>query len=452
MKSVSIPLKITTACLVFCLLAAGAWIAQQENTGLTADSSLESLAGALAAKGATGGATAALGAEEARKELQSESEWVASGDALMQKARETADGAYYGHAERAYRKALALNPKTAAAAAGMAWVCGCRHEFEKSAEWARNAVAMDPRNQAAYGLLGDAAVETGNYEAAFDYYQKMLDIRPDISSYSRGAHLLLLTGDIRKAAWLMAKAVEAGSPHAENTVWCRAQLALMLFNNGNLRAAEQTLKAALQRTPDNYNALSAMGRVQAGKKDYPSAIAYYRKAVATAPQIESMAALGDLYALTGKKRDAEEQYATVEAIHRLNRANGMKGDLQIARFYADHDRNLPEALALAEKEYRVRKNVYAADTLAWCYFKNGRYAEAREMIRKALSKGTPEPVFLFHAGMIHAKLGDRSAAQQSLYKALSLNPNFSPVFASRATDLLKELGLRPPSPKQANSG
>ena len=46
-----------------------------------------------------------------------------------------------------------------------------------------------PTARRAYGLLGDAAVEMGDYEAAFKHYQKMLDIRPDLSSYSRGAHL-----------------------------------------------------------------------------------------------------------------------------------------------------------------------------------------------------------------------------------------------------------------------
>src|SRR6516225_10804752 len=123
----------------------------------------------------------------------------------MQKARETADADYYRHAERAYRKALALNPKNLDATTGLAWVYGGRHEFELSIQSAEKAVALDPNSSLAYGLLGDAAVELGDYDAAFEHYQKMLDLRPDISSYSRGAHLLYLTGDLRKARWLMQK-------------------------------------------------------------------------------------------------------------------------------------------------------------------------------------------------------------------------------------------------------
>jgi tetratricopeptide (TPR) repeat protein len=160
-----------------------------------------------------------------------------------------------------------------------------------------------------------------------------------------------------------------------------------------------------------------------------------------------LVALGDLYRLTGAAAEADRQYALVEAVQRLNKANGVRGDAQIAQFYADHDRNLPEALRMAEEEYKTRKSVFVADTLAWCYYKNGRYQEAKRAARKALSRNTPVAEFLFHAGMIDAKLGDVASAQRYLYQALSLNPNFSPVFAPVAADTITELGAGAPAPK-----
>ena len=42
--------------------------------------------------------------------------------------------------------------------------------------------------------------------------------------------------------------------------------------------------------------------------------------------------------------------------------------------------------------------------------------------------------------MIHAKLGDRAAAQRLLYQALSLNPGFDPIFKKVASDTLAALG------------
>ena len=176
----------------------------------------------------------------------------------MQKARETADSAaYYRRAELAFERARALDAADVPATVGLARVHGARHEFEKSIEWARRALELDPKNAGAYGLLGDAALELGDYEAATEHYQQMLDLRPDISSYSRSAHLLFVTGDARRAAWLMDRAINAGAGYAENTAWCRGQLALMHLNTGNLLAAEQVVEQAMRLTPANYHVLFA---------------------------------------------------------------------------------------------------------------------------------------------------------------------------------------------------
>ncbi len=372
--------------------------------------------------------------------VNEDASWVNLGDALMQKARETADAGYYTLAEEAYNKALKIKPHSDTAMTGLAWVNGGRHEFEKSIDWAQKAIALDPKNNLAYGIVGDAQVEMGNYDDAFTSYQKMLDIRPDISSYSRGAHLLNITGNTLKANWLMTKAIQMGGPYAENTSWCRAQLALILFNEGAVMPAEKVLEEALKNSPNNYQVLAAMGKVKAAKKDYTAAIDCYQKSAAIAPMHDTIASLGDLYTLTGKSDEANKQYALLETIHTLNKSKGVRGDMQMAQFYADHDRNLEVALSEAKDEYSTRKNVFAADTLAWCLYKNGKFEEAKDMIKKALSHHTPDARFAFHAGMIYEKLGNRHLAQECLYKALSLNPNFSPVYASIAESEYQKLG------------
>jgi tetratricopeptide (TPR) repeat protein len=369
--------------------------------------------------------------------------WVSLGDAFMQKARETADPGFYRRAEAAYQKALASAPREVGALTGLAWVFGGLHDFEQSVQWARRALAVAPGHQAAHGLLGDAAVELGEYDEAFEHYQKMLDVRPDLASYSRAAQLLWVTGDTRKALWMMDKAVKAGAPYAENTAWARAQLGLMLWRQGALLAAEQTLDAALSTAPANHHVLAALAKVKASRKDYPAAIDYLKRANAVVPQLETVVALGDIYAVTGEQEEAARQYALVETINRLNRANGARTDLQMARFYADHDRNVAQAVQDAEAGFRTRKNVYAADTLAWCYYKAERYEDARKALRKALARRTPDAEMLFHAGMIHAKLGDRATAQRYLYQALSLNPQFHPIHAATAGATLAQLGRRP---------
>lgn len=379
-----------------------------------------------------------------RQQRQDRAAWTALGDAFMQKARETADASYYGRAEQAFEQARALDGTNGDALVGLAWVQSARHEFEKSTESASKALAVDASNAAAYGLLGDAALELGDYDVAAEHYQKMLDLRPDISAYSRSAHFLFVVGDARRATWLMDRAIKAGAPYAEHTAWCRAQLALMHLATGNLVAAEQIVEDALARTPNNYHVLFAQGRVRAARGNYAGAIESYRRASAIAPQHEVIVALGQLYMVTDDRKSAEQQWALVETIDRLNKANGVTGDVQIARFLADRDRRLPEALAIAEREFKRRPNVFVADALAWAYYKNGRYTDARRVAARALAQHTPDASFLFHAGMIHAKLGDRAAAQRQLAQALSLNPAFDPIDAPIAAATLAELGAHAP--------
>lgn len=365
--------------------------------------------------------------------------WTDLGNALMQKARETADLSYYGHAEAVYRKALALDPRWVPALTGMAWVTSDRHEFESSKVWASQALALDPGSNDAYGLIGDADQELGDYPAAYAHYQAMLNLRPDLASYSRGGHLLWLTGSYRKGVWLMVKAIDAGGPYAETTGWCRAQLGLMLLSEGHQAAAEQTLRDALTTTPNNYRVLMALGRAEAGRRDFPGAIDCYQKAAAVVPQIEAVAALGDLYALTGRKADAEAQYDLAEKIDQIQRANGVRGGWQMSLFRATHGRDLPQALKDAQVEYRTRRNVYAADALAWCLYQNGRYAEAASLSRAALRMQTPEAGFWFHAGMIAIKQRRLPQAQVDLRHALTLNPNFSPIDAPAARAALQQI-------------
>jgi len=379
-------------------------------------------------------------ASEAARSHPTDAAWSRLGDAFMQKARETMDLSYYGRAEDAYRNSLKLNPNYANALVGIAWVLSGRHEFEQSVEWANKALNVEPNRADAYGLLGDAGTEMGDYDSAFEHYQKMLDLKPDIASYSRAAHLLFITGGFKKATLLMSKAIGSGGAYPENRAWCIAQMALLDFAQGAYLPAQQMLTEGLRETPDNYHLLAAMGRVKAGLRDFPAAIDYYKKAQNIVPQHEVVVALGDLYTIEGRTEEASRQYALVDVLRKLNKANGVIGDLQMAQFLADHDRDLEEALRLAEMEYKTRPTVFGADTLAWCYYKNGRVAEARKYSAKALSQNTPEAMFLYHRGVILAKAGDIGDARKVLYQALSQNPYFDPRGAEAAMKMVKELG------------
>jgi tetratricopeptide (TPR) repeat protein len=392
---------------------------------------------ALAGNSETDKALAATLAK-ARQNPRAAVAWVNLGDALAQKLRDSANLKCYDYAEIVYRKALQLDPRNVDAMNGMAWVVGGRHVFYQSIEWANRALEIDPGNAPARGIIGDAALELGDYDRAFDEYQKMMDLRPDLSSWSRGAYLLWLTGNPTKAIWLMQKAIKAGAPYAENTAWCRAKLATMLFQDGALLPAEEVLAPALVAAPHNTQVVLVAGRIAAARHDFAAATRYYQTVLDTAPNHEALTALGDLHVANGEKEKAEEYYKKVEALHAAHLASGVHSHMLMAKFYADHDRNLVEALRLAEQR-KLTRNVLEADILAWVYFKSGDLPHAREAIKRALSRDTPDAEMHYHAGMIAAASGDPGAAQKELGKALSLNPKFSLLQAPIAHRMLDQV-------------
>jgi tetratricopeptide (TPR) repeat protein len=125
----------------------------------------------------------------------------------------------------------------------------------------------------------------------------------------------------------------------------------------------------------------------------------------------------------------------------LFRANGVNVDLELALFDADHGKP-QEALTTARAEWGRRHSVHVADALGWALYRNGRYEEAAGYARQALHLGTRSALFLFHAGMIQAKLDNTAGAISFLKQSAAANPNFSILESNTASQELAALEKR----------
>ncbi|MGB7804094.1 MAG: hypothetical protein WBM72_00685, partial [Actinomycetota bacterium] len=137
--------------------------------------------------------------------------------------------------------------------------------------------------------------------------------------------------------------------------------------------------------------------------------------------------------------DAQRQYDLVRAEAKLFAANGVDTDLELALFDADHG-DPHAALSAASAEWQRRQSVHVADALAWALHMNGDDIQAARYAERALTLGTPNALFLFHAGTIQAALGHDDAARSLLHEALDTNPHFSIQHAPEAEALLDDLG------------
>lgn len=364
------------------------------------------------------------------------------GDLFIRKARETGDPSYLSRAEEALKKSLEINPNNAGAMRHLAYVFYSRHEFEPAAVQARKAIGLDSTDGDAYGILGDALMETGEYEKAEEAYEKMMQRQESLYSYSRRAGLKSMRGDNAGAIGDLESAIAAGKAAkqpAESVAWAEWQLGSDHFALGNLQEAESSYRRSLQIYPNYYRALAGLAHVRGAEKKYDEAIDLYRKAVAILPMPEYIAALGDVYRKIGKPDEALKQYELVEYIGKLSALNKALYNRELAYFYADHDVKLKEGLELARRELEYRRDVYAYDVLAWNLYKNNESQQAAEAIDEALKLNTKDAKLFYHAGMIYHRLGDRQKAQKYLSRALEINPHFHIVFAENAARTLMEL-------------
>jgi tetratricopeptide (TPR) repeat protein len=247
-------------------------------------------------------------------------------------------------------------------------------------------------------------------------------------------------GAVERLTFALALA-SAQQPLARETVaWIRWQLGEIAFSTGDYTKAEQHYRDALTTFPDYYRGLAGLGRALAARGDMPNAIASYERAIQVIPDPSFVAALGDLYKLAGRDQEAAAQYALVEQIGKLNVANGMLYNRQIALYYADHDVKPDDAYAQATREYADRRDIYGADAVAWTALKAGKITEAQIAIKDALRLGTRDARLLYHAGMIALAANDQQAARDYLKRALTLSPQFDPLQAAKAKQALQSLG------------
>jgi tetratricopeptide (TPR) repeat protein len=372
--------------------------------------------------------------EQSPRDVQS---LVLLGLAYQQRARETGDASFYPRSGAALTRAARLEPRNALAATGLAALAASRHRFEDARGLAERARRLAPRTAGPLGVLGDSLIELGRYPQAFATFDRMVELKPNLASYSRVSYARELLGDRRGAIAAMRLAVEAGTGTVEPLAWTLVQLGNLYFDSGRLAPAARSYRQALAVFPGYVHAEAGLARVAAARGRYGEAIRLYRGAVERLPLPQYEGALGDVLRIAGREADARVAFGAVHAIERLLAANGVRTELETALFDLDHDLDVRGALSRARLAYRERKSIEAEDVLAWALYRNDRCGEARAHSIRALRLGTRDALKFFHRGMVERCLGNAPAARSFLFRALRINPHFSLLYAPVAARALR---------------
>ena len=288
------------------------------------------------------------------------------------------------------------------------------HSFKEAESLARELVAKRGLSFD-YGLLGDALMEHGRIQEAVAAYQSMVDLRPDLQSYSRIAHVRWLTGDLEGAIEMMQAAVRASSPtDADSAAWVNNRLAGLEVQAGDTEAARRHCEASLELRPDYPPALLLRGKMLLAQDNSEAAIADLERAAQRNPLPEYQWALAEALRAAGREPEAQQ-------VETRLRSHGAKSDPRtFALYLATRGEDPALAVQLAESELQQREDVFTHDALAWALTAAGRIEEAGTQMARALAEGTGDARLFFHAAVIAARAGRAEDATKWFTKVAAM--------------------------------
>ena len=348
----------------------------------------------------------------------------------IQEARVTGNYAYYDVAAMKYiNDVLNLDSLEFTGLVFKSLIYMSQHHFADGLAVAHKAQQVNPYNAYVYGLLVDGNVEMGNYDTAVYYADRMVSVRPDLTSYSRVSYLREIFGDYSGAIKAMQMAVDAGGAGDEHTEWSRYQLANLYQKTGDYNKADTLYQLSLTVRPDYAYALAGLAQIAVAQKDYTKAINLYNKADSVVDDYSIKEELVNAYQLSGQQQKADalskqvidELNANAQAAI-ANQNLGHYADKELAYAYLkikDNDKALEHAML----EYNRRPdNIDVNETVAWVYYCRGDYAKAVPYINVAMHTHSKNPVLLSRAALIYYKSGNQQLARTTIAQTSLQNP------------------------------
>ena len=188
-----------------------------------------------------------------------------------------------------------------------------------------------------YGVIVDALVELGRYDAAERALQRMVDLKPNLDSYARVSYFRELHGDIdRRRSRRCGSPPPRAATRARTSPTCRRCSATSSSHAADVGAARGAYSLALSRYPEYVPAQAGLARAAAARGDLAAAIRRYERVVERLPLPEYAVALAEAELAAGRRADAREDLALVEVQQRLLRRGGVNVDAEMAIVEADH--------------------------------------------------------------------------------------------------------------------
>ncbi|MBQ7413719.1 MAG: tetratricopeptide repeat protein [Alphaproteobacteria bacterium] len=243
----------------------------------------------------------------------------------------------------------------------------------------------------------------------------------------------------------------AGNNRAANRVYDRIPHpndVIMLKKVMNFIAVENytdvlpLLQTLLDHNPEDAFLYRLAGEIYTERKEYATAIDFYKKSVALFKKMglseetgRTLFALGAVYD-AAKQRTLAEQ-AFLESVRLYpNNAQALN---YLGYIWLEQNKNIDEAFQLVSSAAQLEPDdPNITDSLALGYYRKGDYTRALELAEQSIDRLSYSSVAYTHLGDIYAALGRHREAKYQYRKALDLTADMTPELK---LELHKKSGL-----------
>jgi tetratricopeptide (TPR) repeat protein len=289
-------------------------------------------------------------------------------------------------AAAAYEQALKLNPKFVGAALKLAQLYAePLQKRDKALEFAKKARELAPTDAEVAGVLGQVALESGNYSWAYSLLQESARQRRTDSMvlYNLGWAAYAL-GKVAEARQNMEHSLTAAPP-ASQSEDAKRFLAMVALDrlSADVLTAEPEVQKILKAQPSYVPALMAEGAIQLQRNDPKTAARIYLQVLTRYPEFAP-----------AQKR--------------------------LAGIYANTPEDLPKAYEFAVKARKtLPDDPEVARTLAEVSFKRQDFSYAIQLFEGSAAKQALAPNDLYYLGVAQLQTKQEAKGRETLARALA---------------------------------
>jgi len=290
---------------------------------------------------------------------------------------------------------------------------------EAEAAW-QEVVKEQPRNGQAFAHLGLLEARQEHYQDAIAFYRKAQALDPVIPQLNLDLGLALFkSGSFRESAKLFEAELRK-HPKSPETQKLTTLAAMSHYGAREYGAAIPYFKDAAAADPQNLSILLALAHCLLWTRQLDATMEVFKEILTINPDsAEADMIAGEALDEKGDGDGAVRQFrAAVQA--NPKEPNAHFGLAYLLWKQKKFDEAIPEFKAeLANDPNNNQAMIYLGDT----YVRQDRFDLGKEILEKAASYPTPDPLIHLDLGIVYMEAGDNSAAIREFNKTVELEPD-----------------------------